>query len=431
MEFRNQPVTDILLVLAEVSRQSIIPDDTVEGNATYLFHNMPFEEALARFLENQDLYFVKKNDVYYISRIHIDYDPALENLSLQTEGTDIQKIIKKISQTLGTTILYDALPREEITLQFENGTVESLLNIIIRRYSDYSIETGEDYYYIRRNTSGRNTVNQYGGNYFTLEDNLFSADLKKVRFRDVLADLMIKGGYEYSMLGQNDSIIERFSFKDKTFTEILDLLLEQANSGYEISNGIYYFFDKDRQDILNKFVSTVRIPLIKNSADGIVSLIPDYIMGEAVIKKDALANNVIISGPMASLVPLESYIIGLENDLPGYSWNRFDLNFLVSGEIASFLPDTYSSHTSINLEEGNAFLMYMSREKADALREFLRLVDVPGKVTPVYLDYISAEDLMDNIPPSIDEERVSLSSDENLVFFRGNAVQLEHFKDTI
>ena len=74
MEFRNQPVTDILLVLAEASRQSIIPDDTVEGRATYLFHDMPFEEALARFLENQDLYFTKRNDVYYISRISIDYD---------------------------------------------------------------------------------------------------------------------------------------------------------------------------------------------------------------------------------------------------------------------------------------------------------------------------------------------------------------------
>ena len=63
MEFRNQPVTDILLVLAEASRQSIIPDETVEGNATYLFHDMPFEEALSRFLENQNLYYVKKDGV--------------------------------------------------------------------------------------------------------------------------------------------------------------------------------------------------------------------------------------------------------------------------------------------------------------------------------------------------------------------------------
>ena len=314
---------------------------------------------------------------------------------------------------------------------FENGTVESLLNIIIRRYAEYSLESGGDYYYVSRISSNRNGVNQYGGNYFTVQDDLFSADLKKVRFLDVLADLMNKGGHEYSVLGQNDSIIERFSFRDKTFSEILDLLLEQANSGYEISNGIYYFFDKDRQDILNKFVSTIRIPLIRNSADSIVSLIPDYLIGEAVIKKDPLANNIIISGPVASLVPLESYILGLENDLPGYAWNRFDLNFLESGEIASFLPETYSSHKSINLEESNAFLMYMSVEKVNALRDFLNLIDIPVKVTPVYLNYITAENLMNNLPPSIDEVRVSVSSDPNLVFFRGNVVQLDHFKDSI
>ena len=101
------------------------------------------------------------------------------------------------------------------------GQLKSLLNIIIRRYSDYSLESEDDYYYISKMTTTRGGVNQYGGDYFILEDNRFSADLKKVRFRDVLADLMDKGGYEYSLLGQNDSIIERFSFNDRSCEEIV------------------------------------------------------------------------------------------------------------------------------------------------------------------------------------------------------------------
>ena len=73
----------------------------------------------------------------------------------------------------------------------------------------------------------------------------------------------------------------------------------------------------------------------------------------------------------------------------------------------------------------------MSDEKSKALRNFLLLIDKPVRVTPIYLNYISAEDLLENLPPSIDKDRVSLSNDDNLLFFRGNEVQLENFKRSI
>ena len=57
MDFRNQNITDILMVLAETGRQSVIVDETVTGTATFHFSDSTFEEALFQLpsLGNQQL----------------------------------------------------------------------------------------------------------------------------------------------------------------------------------------------------------------------------------------------------------------------------------------------------------------------------------------------------------------------------------------
>ncbi len=56
MEFQDKPITDILLALAEVSGKSIIPDETVQGRASYYFSRVDFDTALMVFLSTYNLY---------------------------------------------------------------------------------------------------------------------------------------------------------------------------------------------------------------------------------------------------------------------------------------------------------------------------------------------------------------------------------------
>lgn len=51
LEFRNQDLKDILLTFGELNKVSIVPDDTVEGRASYVFANMEFAQALQVFLD--------------------------------------------------------------------------------------------------------------------------------------------------------------------------------------------------------------------------------------------------------------------------------------------------------------------------------------------------------------------------------------------
>ncbi|HTP59248.1 MAG TPA: hypothetical protein VMM82_10045, partial [Spirochaetia bacterium] len=64
IEFRDQNIRDILLTLAELNDVSIVPDETVNGKASYVFSQMDFRQALQVFLDTYRLSSAFKNNVY-------------------------------------------------------------------------------------------------------------------------------------------------------------------------------------------------------------------------------------------------------------------------------------------------------------------------------------------------------------------------------
>ena len=127
MQFVNQPITDILLALAEVSGTSIIPDDTVSGSASYFFAAMDFETALRVFLSTYRMYHRRVDGVYYVSRISVAWNPAARTVSLDAEEVDIATLIRATSRAVGRTILFDPLPAGTLSLHSSGTTVEKLL----------------------------------------------------------------------------------------------------------------------------------------------------------------------------------------------------------------------------------------------------------------------------------------------------------------
>ena len=92
MEFVNQPIKDILFTLADATGTSIITDHTVSGKGSYHFTNTNLEDALTHFLSLYDLYFVKKDNIFYISRIFTSYDIETGDLSVQAKGVPLQML---------------------------------------------------------------------------------------------------------------------------------------------------------------------------------------------------------------------------------------------------------------------------------------------------------------------------------------------------
>jgi len=423
MHFQDQPIRDILMALAEFSGQSIIVDETVNGNATYFFSNTEFDRALTQFLDHYGIFHRKEENTWYISRIKTEVDE--NRLSCQADQVDIQQLIRRLSRDAEITILHDALPRDPITVHYRGESMEELLNIIIRPYPQFYLESGDRYFYLRReasNASMSGSGSTPKGTIFEKEGELYSAQMEQVRFRESLMDLMQQEGREFSFLGRNDNVIETFQHRDKTFEEMLELLLDQGNAGYTLSGDIYYIYDLDRQDILKQYYITHFLRLENVPVDSISSLIPSYLNGSGSFKLDQKQNAVILSGNLKEIEPLKQFLIELDDQQKSAALQEFQLQFLTVEEFRKILPVSLLAIPITSVDE-QRFIASPGIGKMGELEEFIQMVDQPRQVYSIPLKYLTWEELQEMLPQDLPQELFTPSADFSQLLFHGSQGQ--------
>nr|MDA3810819.1 hypothetical protein [Spirochaetaceae bacterium] len=369
-----------------------------------------------------------KNGIYYVSKINIELDETSSLLTIDAEDSDLQYLIRVLSRKVGKTILYDVLPAETISIHCEKLPIESVLDIIIKKYSDYSLENEDGFYYIRKEKpqtiGGRKSAQT---NLFTEDNGLYTSSFQQVRYKEALESLFKLSGYEYSFMGRNDSIIEKFEFSNKSFEEILRLLLEQGNGDYNIVNDIYYIIDIERRDILKKFYTTVYLPLQYTTTTEIQSLIPSSIVSPQIIKIDKTNNAFILSGTLEEVAPVQDFIIEIDKPHNDMEYHRFQLSSLDVSTINSILPKELQFSTPVVLKDSNSFLMLLPPLMVETVSEYLTLVDINSRGYAIELKYIKGEELLENPPPSVYKEELVKTNNPNIIYFKGSESRYKNF----
>lgn len=431
MQFINQPITDILLALGEISGKSIIPDETVKGSASYYFSEIDFETAIKVFLNTYKMYLRKENNIYYVSRIKVEYDERTGEISMDGEDVEINLLVRAASKAIGKTILFDSLPSQNLSVHITKVEPQKLLDIIIKRYPDYKVEVDQDYFYIKHIPARHEGKAPEGRRAQTdmihKAGELYSMDVDKARFREIIDDLFIKSDHEYSLLLQRDSYIEKLRFKDKSFEKLLRLILDQANADYSKVGEIYYIFEIQQRDILKKLKTTIRLPLIHIAAQEISNLFPSEMLSSKFFKLDVNSNSIILSGSLEEIGPVQEFIKKIDLPDEGQKHYRFDLKYLDNTNVRSMFPPAFKYIEPIIIPNTNSFIIRLFPERKKILEEYLKLIDRPEETVTVKLKYIKAQDLLQKLPPSITKKEIIETLDSSVVFLKTSPEKLERF----
>ena len=393
LSFRNQPITDILMVLADIGEVSIIPDETVSGSASYHFSTMNFDTALRVFLDTYKLYGIRRDGLIYVSRIDARWNEEAGTVSLHGEDVELRLLLRALSRAMGKTVLFDALPNERLTIHIDDLSPAAALEVLTARLSEHELETKEDYFYIRRIATGE-PASRRGQLLSRNNEGLYSLDLERVRFRDLLKDLFSAEGEEYSLLMRGDAVLEELRFEDKEFSELLRLVLEQANGDYQVSGGIYYIFEIQRRDVLKKLKTTVSLPLEHLPAQSVSALLPPDLAAANLMRADTESNTIILRGSPEEIGPLESFIRSLDRPLQHVNYRRFDLGYADVTDALNLLPPRLSALGPKVLPGTNSFIVPVSDAQAEDFSAYLAALDTPPGHFPVQLKYITAETLI-------------------------------------
>ncbi len=426
MEFKNQPIADILFVLAEVSGTSIIIDETVSGNASYFFSETDFETALRAFLATYKLFYTKESSIYYVSRIYVSHDRAADTVTLKADDTDIRLLVRALARSSGKTILFDVLPNASLSVQTEGMDMHKALQMLMKQFPSYTVEKDEGYYYIRKLALGsaQTTVQKRISSIFVGDDS-FSLSAERIQLSDLLSELFEKADLEYSLLLRGDTILEKLSYSRKKFDELLRLVLDQAGADYMRIGTVYYIFEIQKKDILKKLKLSISVPLIHIPVQDFLSLLPQDAASN-LVKTDKGTNTVYLSGSVEELKPVQEFIALVDRPMEGKSYCRFQAKFLKVKDIIPLLPQRLLTAQPIVLHESNSFVLPVSEEGKGLLLDYLSLIDRKTEAFPFRLKYIKTEELLKYLPPSASRDEI-LETGTSSAFFLGSEEKRRRF----
>jgi type II secretory pathway component GspD/PulD (secretin) len=419
MDFRNQNIVDILMALAETSGMSIIPDETVEGRASFHFTDSDFFEALELFLSSHKLYSIREGNSIRVSRIKTSYDGNTRRVSIAAEDTDIEKVIRALARTINTSILYDPLPAIRVSLDIRELSPADALAICMLRLDSYSLEENENYYYLRRINAESPLSPAARQGYISREGEQYSLSLRNARFLDVLEEFFKKAEKEYSLLTKTDTIIEDLYFADRRFEEMLRIILEQGSADYVERDGIYYIVELQRRDIVRKLKETEIINLTYISAQELPGILPTELAAGNALKIDRASNAVLLTGTPEEIRPLRDFISKIDKPAAGQRFERFDLKYITVEETLGILPAKLIPTAPAAVPGANAFIASGSLEGLAALRDYITVLDRKDEGFPIQLKYIKIDEILKALPPSVQKEDILDSGFPNLLFFTG------------
>lgn len=429
MEFNNQEITDILMVLAEESHTSIIPDETVTGKVSFYFPESDIDEALNLFLQSYKLFYVKEGPIIKVSKIKTDYNNETKLLSVKADTVYIESLLKKISKTIGKTILYDTLPAITISVDIENLSIDDVLQICTKKLLDYSIEKTDSYFYLKKTPSATTNAKKRDTTKVLQKDgDLYTLSFDQGRFLELLTDLFSKANKEYSLFVQSDTQLNNLYFANKDFDTMLKLILEQGNADYVEKNNIYYIIDTQKKNISSKLKQTEIINLTWLHAQDLPSLLPSELASGSVLKVDKNNNTILLTGTDEEIKPLKDFIKKVDIPLGGLTYKRIDIKYLIASDVISLIPTKLIQNQPQVIPNTNSILACGTNENLETLVNFINNIDIKKQATPIKLKYIQAETVLSFLPPSATKDIVIDSGYPNLVFYTGSEQNLNNFK---
>ncbi|MBP3708983.1 MAG: hypothetical protein J6I73_01030 [Treponema sp.] len=424
IDFRNQKVTDIILAVADMCGKSVSIDDTVSGNATFHFEDTDFDTAIRRFAESARLYITVREGVYHITKVKIEARGG--GYYIDGEDVPVVPFLTRLSRDTHVTIMYDALPNVTVTVRTQEASMDDILNLVLTKLAGYNLEPVAGGYFISksatRTASGREDFNIYE------KDGLYTLQLKKATMPAVIDFLFKKAGREYSLLNKNAAVLENMFYADKEFDALLHLIMEQSNSDFSVSDGIYYVFEIQRRDVLKKLKETRAVKLENVSAEAAAALFPTELNAASFSRIDKNTNTIYITGSADETQPIIDFLAAIDIPAEGRYWQSFSTSSIPIKDAVPLIPKNMLYSDAVIVPGSMTFVTQVTEEKEQQLRDYLALIDKREAARPVHLRYIQSEELLKYLPPSVSKENVSVTGDTSLVFFTGGQEAYDAFK---
>lgn len=374
-EFIDQKYGDILYALSSWSGFSIAADDTVTGKASFQYAGTGFDRAFDAFLLANRLYAEKDGTTWTVSKISVR--AAEGNLALDASDSTLAQIFDRVSRKTGKAILFDILPANAVTLHLQAASAEELVQLAMKPFGAYAIEPDATNIFIRKKNEQPQPVGRDGK--FTLEHSgeTYSLDVSQARAGEIIDRICREAHAEYSSFMRSDAVIMNLKFSGKSFRDALDVVLEQAGCSAIEENGLLYILpgnDKDSSGKIRERLLSWRAVTTANIRQKDAMTLLQTRFPDIKLIACPDAKTILARTDDDTAREVESY---LEVTDRGISEELVKLKYISVQDFLKVIPPTVKKEELVDTGTGNSFFYTGPAELKKTLLAELKEIDRP------------------------------------------------------
>ena len=427
VEFHDRPITEIVLVVAELAGVSIIADQTVIGRASYHFSHLDLLTSLHAFLETHGLYLTQKENIYHVSRVHVAPGSHPGGVTVHARHAPLEVVLDRVTTQAGTSVICDALPNLAVSLHLEEAPIKAILEVITASLPNYHLVQHDHYYEIRINQTRTIPGSPPTRTAITVEEEGVSIEAHNVRLSELLVTLFQRAQREYLTLAPTTALIEHVAFTRKGFDRALELILQPCNLTFTQHEGVYHLYELPSGQTVGALNTTALIPVHHLQAREVLDTIPPSLLDGCSLCLIPSANALRACGPPRVIEEVTRYIDSIDCRPLNRRYCRFALSHISALQAIETLPQELTFTPPRALKDGNTIVMNLSQEQERQVAEYLNLIDHASMGYLVELRYLRSEQLLENLPPSIDRANLTATTSPTRLFFTGSIEQRKRF----
>ncbi|MEM7104356.1 MAG: hypothetical protein AAF502_14555 [Bacteroidota bacterium] len=296
----------------------------------------------------------KEETVY---EINADYNPFNGFLTISLKNDTLKNVLEKIVQLTDENVIAEKeISQTLVSGYYQRVTLENALELMTKSNNLVYTKTDQDYYLISKakakeelaeieesNTSARTTRKKSKNPNLNIEietDSIgqiyLDVDAYGVPVADIIEEASDLAGFDYFIFEQaaregvnvstqsqsnrnnrsnrGQAAAEGISLKltGVTYEELLDFLMRQTNSTFQVENGVYLIGDRSEESLrASKVVQIQHRPV-----NDILEAIPEEIQENVEITELPQLNSVMLSGSYPNILEIEEVLENLDRPVP-------------------------------------------------------------------------------------------------------------------
>ncbi len=415
MEFRNEAVASVLLVLGHAAGRSVLPDATVTGTASYYFRERSFDAALAAFAEAQDLFVEDRDGTLHVSRVYAARH-ADGALTVRAREVPLGTLLDRIDRVTGVPVTHAGVAGMRGSVHAEQLPVEAILEAIAAPHPDLAVrEVGPGYVVAppeRRELEASKV--QVGVGPEGLDVVIRDAD-----FARVLESLAEASGMQYLSLLRRSPVIADLALSGVELPEVVRALAFAAEATAVKREGRWLFLPGRTATPQDLLAVTLIVHLEHVPVRQVLEQVPRQHAASASLAAVPGENAVAVTGLPDELEPVLAYLAIMDREPAGIAYHRFDLSYADPAEILAALPAGIPREHAVVLEETNALMLRVTDSQRERAARFIADMDVSPRAVAVRLQHTEAAVIIDSMPDTIPLRYVHRTGDAKLLLFTG------------